>query len=370
LLGGGVILLFAYNWNTLGRGVRTFLSLLPLAIAQGLTLFAILRKGNSAAWREGCATGLIASVAAGIALIGQTYNIQGDLGSFLMTWMILSAPLVFVLRSRVTAFVLNFQFLGWLITSRFLVERLPEAWLVYAGVLACIIWLQWAERKEMAVLNLFSAITATILLLVASGMEIWYGWLLLLTAWLSLLSSFGERYGSSGTGTVIKAFARGALLILLFSSTYGGFWKGSHQGYDIENIHLDSLPVILLYIVSVWMLVTRWRHPGFTGKAVLAAPFIAAIGWVLAVYGHGIPVSALMNLLVILFALGLVYFSWKTGTGGGLRVGISLIAVLLLLRFFDYDFSLLTRGIAFIVVGSAFLGANLWLSRRARKERA
>jgi uncharacterized membrane protein len=110
LLGGGIILLFAYNWNMLGRGVRTFLSLLPLALAQGITLFALLRKADRPAWREGSATGLVASVAAGIALIGQTYNIQGNLSSFLLTWMLLSAPLVFVLRSRVVAYGLNIQF--------------------------------------------------------------------------------------------------------------------------------------------------------------------------------------------------------------------------------------------------------------------
>jgi uncharacterized membrane protein len=367
LLGGGVILLFAYNWNTLGRGVRTLLSLLPLAAAQGVALFAVLRKAGSPAWREGCATGVVASVAAGIALIGQTYNIQGDLGSFLLTWMLLSAPLVFILRSRTAAYVLLFQFLAWLMNTRFLVERLPEAWLLFAGVLACTIWLQWAEKREMLVLNLFSTITATILLLVASGMELWYGWLLLLTGWLALLGSFGETFAHFHTGRGVSILGRTGLLMLFIASTYGGFWKGAYPGYDLDSLELDLIPLVVITILAAWMLATRWTRTGYTGRAVLAAPFIVAIGWVLAVYGQGAAVSAAMNLLVILYALGLVFLSWKAGSGGGLRAGFSLIAVLLLLRFFDYDFSLLTRGIAFIAVGSAFLGANFWLSRRTRR---
>jgi uncharacterized membrane protein len=368
LLGAGVILLFAYNWNTLGRGVRTFLSLLPLALAQGIAVFAILRKPASPAWREGSATGVLASVAAGIALIGQTYHIQGNLGSFLLTWMLLGAPLIFILRSRVVAYGLIVQFLAWLIHTRFLVERLPEAWLLFAGVLACIVWLQWAEKREMLVLNLLSAGTATILLLVASGMELWYGWLLLLTGWLSLLGSVGSCFETSRTGRGFSIVARLSLLMLLLASTYGGFWKNAYPGYDLENLELDLIPLGAISTLAAWMLVNRWMRTAYTGRVVLAAPFIAAIGWVLAVYGHGASVSVAMNVLTILYAFGLVFLSWKSGYGAGMRAGFSLIAVVLLLRFFDYDFSLLTRGIAFIAFGSAFLGVNLWLSRRARKE--
>lgn len=367
LLGGGVILLFAYNWNTLGRGVRTVLSLLPLALAQGITLFAILRKAGSPAWREGSATGLVASVAAGIALIGQTYNIQGNLGSFLLVWMILSAPLVFLLRSRATATVLIAQFLGWLVFSRFLVEHLPEAWLLFVGVLACTIWLQWVEKREMLLLNLFSVAAATILLLVASGMELWYGWLLLLTGWLSLMASVGERFGHFRTGRGFVILARTGLLILLLASTYGGFWDGSYPGYRFDDWQLDIIPVSVIIVAAAWMLATGWDKTAYTGKFVLAAPFIAAVGWVLAVYGQGAAVSAGMNLLTVLYAGGLLYLSWKSGYGGGLRGGFSLIAVILLLRFFDYDFSLLTRGIAFITVGAAFLVVNFWLSRHPQK---
>jgi hypothetical protein len=281
--------------------------------------------------------------------------------------MLLSAPLVFILRSRTTAYVLLFQFLAWLVNTRFLVERLPEAWLLFAGVLACTIWLQWAEKRELLVLNLFSTITATILLLVASGMELWYGWLLLLTGWLALLGSFGETFADFRTGRGVSILGRIGLLVLFIASTYGGFWKGAYPGYDLDSLELDLIPLVMITILAAWMLVTRWTRTGYTGRAVLVAPFTAAIGWVLAVYGQGAAVSAAMNLLVILYALGLVFLSWKSGSGGGLRAGFSLIAVVLLLRFFDYDFSLLTRGIAFIAVGSAFLGANFWLSRRTRR---
>lgn len=370
LLGGGVILLFAYNWNNLGRGIRTVLSLLPLLLAQGTAVFAVLRRGNSQAWREGSATGIVAGVAAGIALIGQTYHIQGNLSAFLLTWLILSAPLVFALRSRVAAFGLVFQFLAWLVSTRFLVERLPEAWLIFSGILLCTVWLQWADKRDRLVLNLCSVLAATVLLLVMVGMELWYGWLLLLTGWLGLIAGAGERFKAWGTGMAFLVLGRVGLLVILLASTYGGFWKGSYPGYEVESLQPDLIPLVLIFVVAAWMLVSRWTAVGYTGKVVLASPFIASVGWVLAVYGYGESVAAGMNLVVILYAIGLVFLSWKSGTGAGMRIGISLISVILLLRFFDFEFSLLTRGIVFMIVGGVFLGTNLWLSRRAGRRRS
>jgi uncharacterized membrane protein len=44
LIGGGVILLVAYNWEAFDRGARVFLSFLPLLISQLIALYALLKK--------------------------------------------------------------------------------------------------------------------------------------------------------------------------------------------------------------------------------------------------------------------------------------------------------------------------------------
>ena len=45
-----------------------------------------------------------------------------------------------------------------------------------------------------------------------------------------------------------------------------------------------------------------------------------------------------------------------------------ILALLFTVRFFDSDMSILFRGIAFILIGAGFLGANIWISRAARTE--
>ncbi len=53
LIGAGIILMLAHNWEDLSRPVRAALSFLPLLLAQGLAGWALVRRPESLAWREG-----------------------------------------------------------------------------------------------------------------------------------------------------------------------------------------------------------------------------------------------------------------------------------------------------------------------------
>ena len=103
LIGGGIILLLAHNWEAFGRGTRAFISLAPLVTAQLLVGWIVLERFRSTAWREGSATLLALTMAAAIALVDQTYHTGGDLESFLWRWSLLLAPLPWLLNSTAVA---------------------------------------------------------------------------------------------------------------------------------------------------------------------------------------------------------------------------------------------------------------------------
>jgi hypothetical protein len=48
---------------------------------------------------------------------------------------------------------------------------------------------------------------------------------------------------------------------------------------------------------------------------------------------------------------------------------MGILALLFTFRFFDSDMGILFRGVAFILIGMGFLGANLWMSRRAAQHK-
>src|SRR5690606_22405736 len=83
----------------ISRPVRAVLSVLPLIVAQALCVFAVLKRKESRAWRESVAVANTCALAAAIGLIGQTYNIPGDIGSFLLALALLNLPVSYLLWS-------------------------------------------------------------------------------------------------------------------------------------------------------------------------------------------------------------------------------------------------------------------------------
>lgn len=100
LLGGlGVILILAHNWDNFSVFTKTIFSIIPLFLGQLACSFTLLKKPESATWRESSATFLLFAIASSISLIAQVYHINGDFPKFLLTWILLSMPLIYIMRS-------------------------------------------------------------------------------------------------------------------------------------------------------------------------------------------------------------------------------------------------------------------------------
>src|SRR5437899_1546872 len=103
LVAAAIILLIAHNWDDLSRATRTGVAFLPLLIAQALVVFTLMRRNESRPWREAAAIFDIAAVATAISLISQTYQLQGTFADFMRTWLLLSVPIVYLLRTTLGA---------------------------------------------------------------------------------------------------------------------------------------------------------------------------------------------------------------------------------------------------------------------------
>ena len=103
LIGLGIILIIAHNWDELSRTTKTLFAFLPLLIGQTLCGFVLIKKQDSVAWRESGTAFLFFAVGASISLVSQIYNIPGNLSSFLLTWMLLCLPLIYVMKSSIAS---------------------------------------------------------------------------------------------------------------------------------------------------------------------------------------------------------------------------------------------------------------------------
>ncbi|MEO9076636.1 MAG: DUF2157 domain-containing protein, partial [Gelidibacter sp.] len=102
LVGLGIILILAHNWDDFSRALKTGLAFFPLLLAQLLAGYAIIKK-KSAAWNEASATFLFFTVGSSIALVSQIYNIPGNLSTYALTWIALCMPLIYLLKSNSVA---------------------------------------------------------------------------------------------------------------------------------------------------------------------------------------------------------------------------------------------------------------------------
>src|SRR3989440_6735981 len=118
LVGAGIILLVAHNWDFLSRPIRCAIAFTPLVLSQALAIFVLLRRNESAPWREAAAILNVAAIGTAIALISQTYQIQGDFARFVLVWMLLALPVVYLFR---TSLGLALYFVGatvWVLSSK------------------------------------------------------------------------------------------------------------------------------------------------------------------------------------------------------------------------------------------------------------
>src|SRR3954468_7197197 len=118
LVGAGIILLVAHNWDFLSRPIRCAIAFTPLISSQALAVFVLLRRNQSAAWRETAAFLNVAAIGTAIALVSQTYQIQGDFARFILVWMLLALPMVYIFA---TGIGLAAYFVGvtvWVLSSK------------------------------------------------------------------------------------------------------------------------------------------------------------------------------------------------------------------------------------------------------------
>ncbi len=378
LIGGGIIMLFAHNWEHLGKGARTFLSFLPLVLAQALCIYSFKKRFQSASWREASATLTFMAIAASIALIGQTYHIYGDLERFVLTWFVLGVPLAYLMRSN-AVMVLATILVVWLCTFQgkpywLLLITLIPLWVYFYNNQRSggFYWSSWLATAGFAIALMISATfrhtplsfyPITSLLLMASA---FYGLGKKLfgfdnhSFWKNPLSSLG-------------AIGIGIFSIVLSHNESWAWWGSSWHRIEISGFadYLDLLLVFIAIGIIVWLLISHWKKFKLYQRLLLMvglmsvfailhfAQWFSSFGVLVLIIG--------MNLFVLLTATLIIVRAVEQNRALLLNAGLLWLSSLILMRFFDSDVSILIKGFAFILIGCGFIGMNIWFNRQRKK---
>jgi len=374
LIGGGIILLLAHNWEELSRPVRAAISLTPLLLSQALAAWVLWKHSDNTAWREGVGTSWTLAIGIAIALIAQTYNLGGTFPDFMLAWTMLALPVAYLLRATLPALLYLIGATIW--SGSVLNEGSKSLWFWPMVALALpYLWVTARENRYHPqpllvcwVLSIVGAIGAGFgahrFLDEFSWWIVLYGglfatWWLVGVRWFGEATSIWQRPFQIVGGLGLWVLS----LVLTFSDPWGDVaryvWWGDLQGNPAEWITAMVWPVAAIVL---W--VAAWRRCEPVELLLGAMPVLAAIGQTMAFHNMEVAAAVLFNVYVLAVAVGLIAIGVKAQRLGIINAGMLLLSALILCRFFDADLGFVARGIAFILIGIGFLVTNLVLIRR------
>jgi uncharacterized membrane protein len=382
LIGAGIILILAHNWEDLSRPARAILSFLPLLLAQGLAVWTLLKMRDSIAWREGASTLVFLMIGASISLVAQTYNISGDLPGFILTWSLLGLPLVYIFNAVVPALLYLWGITEWACHLRYEDSFNAGYWLLAALLLPQLaLWMKAGRYRTRPTLLLWAICVSTT---VAAGVTIERVlpglWIILYSALFALMFLAGEFWFSESGGfwpRPLRHFGAGGVLVLSFLLTFEWPWHSiGWRHWQWERLHDTAWRAIpdaalgaLIPLAAIILLVTTVRRKAPLGLLFGLAPIIATVGYCLSSLSESYaPAAGLFDLYLLVIGLWLIVAGIRVNKQGQMNVGLLAVMALIIARFFDNDLSFLLRGLIFIALGIALLMANIFMLRRKRGE--
>jgi uncharacterized membrane protein len=381
VIGLGVVLLLAYNWNAIPKFGKLALVFGAITAAHTGGLIC-LRKGG---WQQrlGEALCLLGTMlfGAGIWLVAQIYHIDEHYPNGFLLWALGALMLAWILESTSHALVATVLLAIWGGAEVFQFHE-PNLWALPLVALG-LVPLAW--RKESALLLAF-VLAALELLLIANLFDYGSG----SRAFASALALAVLLIGAARLTEILRpSFANGAAIIAAFG--FGGFFicsflLGFQQAAD-DLINWKQLTgsqaglaaihswVLFALAAAAWSWIA-WRALA-RQQRVAVEEWLVPIG-LLYVYGlavsghHAVVYSGLVAISFNLILLGIaVMWMWRGCAESRLRptvIGSLLLAAVVLARYFDLFQSLAARGLAFILLGGIFMAEAMYYRKNRRTE--
>lgn len=373
LVGLGIILIVAHNWDDLPRAARTAIAFVPVLLGQGLVLYTLLKKRDVLAWHEGSALLLACGLCACVALISQIHHIGGNLEGYLLTCSLLMLPLLYLPGSFTVAlgYLAMITWYAW--TVRFEGYGMHARPWIFMGLLAAAVPFYLQEARRRGTGAPFWWLSLCMALAIGIGSQLFYReWELPHALGVVALAGVFTLVPWSHKGRALHTWpwvlvGGLTMLITFFVFSFRPVWNDE---WTVDGVTANDLIIIGLYLAVgaigyAWSL--RVRKP-FEGWPYPEGMLLFALCFVVGLYAPAV-VAILMN--VALLVLGVI--TVKQGTEDTslkrMNLGLAILSMTILLRFFDTDLSFVVRGLIFMAIGCGFLFMNLRMVRQRERRR-
>ena len=371
LVGLGIILILAHNWDDFSRALKTVFAFLPLVLGQIIAGYSIFKK-KSATWKEASGTFLFFAVGSSMALVSQIYNIPGDLGTYVLTWILLCLPLIYLLKSNAVAMLHIVFSTFYACNLGYGFKTASEAPWLYLLLMAFVLphYLNLLKHRR-------GANTTSI-----------FNWLIPLSLIITL-GAFLERNGDLGYLMYVILFglfynigkfpvfddqklrqnaylifgSLGTVIMLLITS-FNWIWE-----FDIDSslfLAREFYITAILFGVTLGLLIYLYSKRWLKHFNLFHFVFIIFTALFFSGMTDGLYATILVNFLVLLLGIITIKIGADKFHFGILNYGLLIITALVVCRFFDTDMSYVIRGLLFVSVGIGFFFTNYVMLKRKK----
>jgi len=379
LVGGGIILLLAEYWDQLGRWQRTVVAVVPLLVSSLLAGWALRHRPSSPAWREGSATLLALMLGSAIAILVDTYRLPISERGSLLLWVVLVGLLSLVVRSNVVAVIFLTGATVWATISEH--GGGHQLWFWPLATVVMVPHLRWVVRENrygVRASNLLWVIA--LCACVATGFSLSKTmpglWIVVYAGLFAMMLVAGIRWfpdAASAWQTPLQWVGAGGTLVLGLMLTFPWPWDQigwQHYRGGGGFIERGGFPDLIFAVgipaVAIVLLVASVdRRNRILPYLWCSSPVVAALAYPLVASTNNETIGTLLfNLYLFLLGLGTLAVGLRDRQMGIINAGMVILAVLIVVRFFDSEIPEIVKGLAFIAVGVGFLVANLILARK------
>jgi hypothetical protein len=376
ILGLGVILLFAYNWDAIPKFAKMALIFGGIAAAHA----AGWRLRPQTDWRShlGEALSLLGTMGfgAGIWLIAQIYHIEEHFPNGFLIWALGALVLAWALESIRQAILTTVLFACWGGAETLEYGASTEIAILLAG--AGVGALAW--RKQSAVLA--AVVLAAVYWLVLCNAAHWEGaagvfgnafaLAVLLIAVAKLPLARGDDLAQARLAGVLRFFGWTGFIVCAFLLSFDDparhalRWKP-----DAALAPYAYRWVLFVLAAAAWLAIARRARAG-TGPRVPREEWLCPIALVyaqgLAFLGAGDAwfVVAVFNLVCLALAGAWMVRGCQEGRLRPIVIGSVLLGGVVFARYFDLFDSLAARGLAFILFGGVLFAEGFYYRRLRR----
>ncbi len=367
MIGLGVILLFAYNWDDMHKYAKLAVIFGSLITAHSLALVFINRNKLLSEGLFVLGTMLMGSA---IFLVGQIYHLDThypnafflwSAGALLMAWAIPSLSQAFIAVILVSSWhlteIIDFNFPNQYALLLIIIAVFPLVWRLHSPVLARFTSAMLLASLALSIMVLDESMIGITLLMSASA--------------LISVQQLARYYGNAGQQEIAGEIAKPAILVLIitmFMLTFRDIVDDmvNFNFYSFSSNVYFWVALSLSQICFAWLLIKKQLQ-----RIVIVSEFtviMTFLPWLISlvtdeamIYGLSNLIPLIFNFILLLISVWLMIEGARQAKRRHMITGSIMFSILAMVRYTDLFESLVMRASVFLIVGiTLFITGNIY----------